>query len=417
MSVDLSSPGFYVSVLAAGSSTEERAPEGRVISLSFEDDEKKPDKLTLSIDNYDLTQFESPLWQPTNVVIFQYGYPGAMSPPRRMKIQKVKGFNPLTVEALGDEAEMNKIRGDGTERWTQKKRSEIVREIAAKYGFKPEQMHITDTEIILPQVTKGVMTDLQLLRSLAEREQFEFYVDHDGIHFHPQNSGQAPLRKITYFTDGTGIIEGYPTLDDDRAPGKPGGFVLKGRNQMTKESFTVRGDDSTSSSRTALAPERTAFTGYDDSAPPAGAQLWTAPTTELTKESAERLARGAYTRQQLKSVGLTLPCRGDASVAAKSVLEIDGLRATLSGLYYVTNAKHDLGAGYKMTLKVRRDGRGAGGAGGGKKTTAPTEARKNAESAPAAEAPVPMKEVRVFDPSTGQFTGTRLVPGGRDSGT
>lgn len=428
---DFSAPGFYVAVRPAGSQHEERVDD-RVISLSFEDEESKADKLTLSINNYDLTQFDSPLWQPGNVVVFQFGYPGAMSPVRRMKIQTVKGFNPLAVEALGDEVQLNR-QPKVDKRWEKVKRSEVVREIAKQYGVPDEKIHIKDTELVLPQVTQASLTDLQLIRALAAREGYEFFIDFDGWHFHPQNLAQAPIRTFTYFTDRTiGEIESIST-EDDRGPGKPGAFVAQGRNPLTKETFKVTGSDASTRDRTTLTSERTAVSAsdiYDDDSraappPPAAgplggvAQDQVGASTEATQEAAQRSVNGAFRQQQMRAVTLSLTCRGDAQLLAKSTIRIDGLGPSMSGIYYVVRVKHDLANGYKMAVKAKRDGKAtAVAAGAFPKTTAPAKAKENpAAKAPDAEPPPPLKEVEaryVVDPVTKTMV---LVPGGRDSGT
>ena len=259
---DRSAPTFWVAVRGPGSADAVDVPRRRILSLSFEDEETKADKLVLTIDNYDLSQFDSPAWQPGNAVIFQFGYPGAMSPVREAKIQQVKGFNPLTVEAHGEESSMNK-RPRTDKMWENTKRSDVVREILQGYGFADIQLFIQDTQQALEQITQGGLTDLQLLRSLAQREGFEFYVDHDGVHFHPRKLDQPPIRTWVYFTDpGRGDILSVNT-EDDRKPGKPGAIVAQGRDPITKESFEVK-VDGTTSTMPALAPERTVV-GPEDS--------------------------------------------------------------------------------------------------------------------------------------------------------
>lgn len=377
---DSVAPGFWVAIRPPRGNGETRVEQTRLVSMDFEDIESMADKLSLVVDNYDLTQLDSPLWQPGNVVVFQFGYPGAMSPVRRMTIQKVKGFEKLTVEAHGDESQMNKVHGDGSERWNQKKRSDVAIEIAKKYGFTDDQIFVQDTEVVLPQITKATMTDLQILRSMAEREGFEFYCDFDGFHFHTQNTKRPPLKTYTYFAEnGRGEIIGYPQMADDRAPGKPGGFIFTGRDPVTKETFTVRGDDATASALTALAPSRTAFSPEDANAPPGLGQLWPTRTTELTREAAQRAAIGTYKRAQLRAVEMSLTLRGDGTLLAKNIIRVLGLGPSMSGNYYVTSVKHTLGAGYRMVAKIKRDGRSEmiGDGSALPATTAKTDAQKN----------------------------------------
>ena len=71
---------------------------GHIMSLAFEDDEKKADKLTLIVDNFSLDHIDSPIWRKGNRVEAQWGYPGFLSPLRSFTIQKVQGSIKLKVE-------------------------------------------------------------------------------------------------------------------------------------------------------------------------------------------------------------------------------------------------------------------------------------------------------------------------------
>jgi hypothetical protein len=122
------------------------------------------------------------------------------------------------------------------------------------------------------------------------------------------------------------------------------------------------------------------------------AQQHVAPTTEVTKEAATRRAQGAYSKQQMRAVGLTLPLRGDGELTAKTVVRIDGLGPKLSGLYYLTSVKHQISGsgGYTMSVKARRDGQSSAvGNEQIRPTTSKTEAKTSPhnESAPTSTTP------------------------------
>lgn len=425
---DRSAPQFLIAVRPPKADYVVRQVESRVTGFSFEDTEAKADKLVLSIDNYDLSQLDSPLWQPGNIVEFSFGYPGAMSPTREMKIQTVKGFNPLQVEALGDETVFNR-RMDTRASWENVKRSDVVKQIVAAYGFTAERVHITDTKLIIDRITQGGMTDLQLIKSLAYREGFEFYVDFDGVHFHPRNLGQKPIREFTYFTDRTGDIISV-SVEDHRVPGNAGKVTVAGRDPMNKETFKVSADDK-STPRTVLAAERTRYTPDDTKDPRATADLSPALASEFVLETAEtteaaalRHAQGRFQKLDMRSVQITLQVLGDPLVLAKSILRINGLGARFSGLYYVLSAKHDLGAGYVTTLKLRREGLNSAALEGPMKpTTKPTEQKVNTEKQPEPEPETVGREagaveVRyVIDERTGEKRAVQTVNYGRSSGT
>ena len=79
-------------------------------------------------------------------------------------------------------------------------------------------------------------------------------------------------------------------------------------------------------------------------------------TSADNQPKAEREAKGQHRKARRNAIRLKLNCIGDPGVNAKSIIEVKGLGARLSGNYYVENAKHTVGDGYRMTLTIRRDG-------------------------------------------------------------
>ncbi|NUP12877.1 MAG: hypothetical protein HOW73_43110 [Polyangiaceae bacterium] len=365
-------PGYIISVGPPGG-TPERVDDVRVLSLTFEDDESKADKLTLLIDNYDLSQFHSPRWRKGNIIYFQFGYIGNLSPPREATIQKRKGKNPMTVEAQGKEAQLNKIHKVRT--FEQMKRSDIARKIAKEYGVRDEQLHIEDTELVLEQMVQASMTDLQMLRDMANREGFQVYFDYDGFHFHRRKLADPPVHVLTYFIDQEGGDLLDFNIEDDGKAGNQGGVVLQGRDPLTKEDIDERADRSTESDRPTLgsvidvidaktATSKDVVATTDVAQARAIAQEVVMPSTETTKAATRRQATGVFLDKQLSALKLTTPCIGDPKFEAKKVAELRGIGQELSGRYYATNAKHELKDDYKMTVTWKRDAK-TGGSGGG----------------------------------------------------
>jgi phage protein D len=344
-----------------------------VISFRFEDDEQKTDKLTLTVDNYDLSALEGDLWVPETILEFQFGYPGAMSPPREAVIQKVSGFNPMTVEADSKDCLMNRIQR--TDRsWENVKRSDVVREIVKGYGYDDDKLHIVDTKVIVDHVTQGRMTDLQLIKSLAAREGFEFFVDFDGVHFHRRSTKDKPIKTLVYFADpGAGDILSISLEVDKRGKQAASAVVLQGKDPKTGEPFKVRADASTTASERAGLADNLANAGTEAKTIEAidgvtgestlvtsaeakqAAQELVGPTSETTQAAAQRQADGAFLKHQLRGAHLTITIVLDALVFAKAVVKLERAGMKLSGNWYVKNAIHDVIAG-TTTIKVGREG-------------------------------------------------------------
>ena len=122
-------PAIRVSIIPEGQPKERLDESHRVLSLDFEDNDNKADKLTLTVDNGDLRNFDDPLWRKGGAVVWQWGYENNWSIPRDAVIQKVTGFTKLKVECLAKSILLHKDKR--ARKWTGLKRSQVVEQIAA----------------------------------------------------------------------------------------------------------------------------------------------------------------------------------------------------------------------------------------------------------------------------------------------
>jgi phage protein D len=386
----------------------------RILSLRFEDDEQKPDKLMLSIDNYDLSHLNSSLWKEGNVIEFQYGYVGRMSPPRTAVIQKVNGFTRLNVEAQSADVLMNRLARP--ERvFKQMKRSDVVREIVKAYGYSDDQLRIEDSGDVLEQITQGPFTDYQLIRQLAWKQGWEFWIDSAGVHFGKRPLDRTPSKTLRYFTEpGKGELLGEPSIELDVSPGqqKVGAVTMRGRDPVTGKPFEVRADDASTTDRTVLQPSRTVqevlvvdaagqVTTRTEPGVVNGTELVT-PTTETTEAGAQKQATAHYAKLQMRAIKLGVPLRGDPNFAAKTVFRMEAIGA-YSGLYYARNVVSDVnpGAVFRQAVKATTDGRGSGAGGGPGGAPANPPASGNPNPGGGGQGSGEMEEVIVVD-SAGQ---------------
>jgi len=360
----------FLSVTLAGAQEPERLDlSTRFLGISYDDDEKKPDKLMLRVDNFDLTEFEQDTWRKGNVIHVSWGYHGEMSPERECVIQTVKGSTELSIEANGKEAVMNRKKKGRT--FLNTTRSGAVKKILKEYNITFAEANIDDTEVVFEQISQAAVTCYEFIRDLARRERFEFFIDFDGGHFHKRRTGQKPQREFVYYIDpNQGDIITW-NIDNDISAGKPGAVNLQGRDPDTKEDVDAKADNTTVTRDGPGAVLESI--GEDDGAAHDVALVASehvAPTTEA-QPAAERKAAGLYTQSQLAAVKLTMTCWGDPNVLAKSIISIGGLGPLFSGNYYVNSVKHDVGSGYTMVIKCSRDGHGkSGGMAGDTKTKA-----------------------------------------------
>lgn len=354
----------------------------RVRRLTYEDKESGPDKLSLLLDNYDFRLSDTSTFATGNVLVFQYGYvDGVMSAPRTAVITGHSGLTELTVEARGKEYLLNTIRR--TRLWRNVRHSDVARELAAENGFPSDAQFIEDSRVYHEQVTQAAMTDGQLLRDMARRNGFEFYIDTAGWHFHKRDLGQRPLRKLTYFTDpGFGDFLKPPTIKGDVTQ-LPGSVTLRGIDPMTKKVIDVKADNASTQGRAGLGADVQADASGDKAsgaaAPAVGfqpvtragamgeiqagvptdkrvAQDHVAPTTAATPADAQKRANAVFEKKSQGALTLAGEIVGDPLFVAKSVVEIAGL-GRVSGRFYTTSVKAVWDTQAVTTFESRRDSR------------------------------------------------------------
>lgn len=357
---DRSSPVFTVTVLDQDGNEEIIRPdEVHVLNLRYTDSEKKADKLALTVDNFDLSNFDSPVWKQGNRLRVSWGYLGRMAPARECVIRSVKGFQKLNVEANGLAVVMNRIQRSTT--FENLTRSEIVRFVARDNGYGDDAVDIQETDVRFEHVVQANMTDAQFLRRLAHQEGVEFYVDFDGLHWHERRLDQNPVKTITWYVDqGQSEVISINIKNDVTA--LPGRVRVRGRDPINRRDISERADNAEDISR-ALLDRKLAVVSPDEGAQ-SGQLLVASESTTSTKpanaEGAKGTATGRFRRAQQQAVKMTLTMIGDPNILAKSVIEVQGIGQRLGGNFYVTEAVHELGpSGYILRLELIKDSTGS----------------------------------------------------------
>ena len=118
------------------------------------------------------------------------------------------------------------------------------------------------------------------------------------------------------------------------------------------------------------------------------------PSAVSREKSIQQEADTRFRTAERTTIKLSMQVVGDPTLRAKSLVEVRGISPLLSGLYYVTEVKHQIsGAGYVCDLALTRDGLG----------TQPTsnvalQGGQRNRSVPVASQ---VREVEIVDPETG----------------
>lgn len=408
------SPVFYVSVLegdrrieidlALVKSRGTVDPEDKIRVLSFEytDSERKADSLKLTVDNYNLRNFDDPVWKTGNFLHVTWGYPGRMAPTRKLVINKVTGFQTLTIEARALSLLMN--RETKNRIFTNMTRSQVVQQVARENGWTA--VDIEDTEVVFPSISQARLTDAQFVQRLARAEGYLFFVDFDGFHYHRRRTGNRPNRVYRWFSDRFGEIINI-TIDNDLTA-KPGGVAVRGRDSTNGQDVAEKAEtshgmnmiselwnpinlttmmvydspkyaseveysshivDQTGEGAAAqpqsVDPSTTVnTTDLTTFQPPVSSQqlpcqAQTRPTSTPSSAAARRQARGAQQRAQDVAIKMKLEAVGDPQQYAKTIFQLEGVGRRLGVKYYVREVVHKIdSSGYTMTLDCVSDGSG-----------------------------------------------------------
>lgn len=364
-------PSISVLLVRPGTDGERIELNDRIVSFEFEDEETKADRAVISVDNWDLKNFDSPVWAKGNRIRVSYGYVGRMAPGRDMIIKKVTGFTTLKVVAYSKAFLMDSIKRTRT--FKNMKRSDAVARIAQENGYDSGSRTIEDTEVVHSTIQQANITDAQFIRRLSRREGFEFYVDHNGLRFASRDIAAPPSRLMSWRSDSTGTILGINILNDvTRQPSK---YLIRGRDRLAKQDFEIEIDPFSDVKETLArvpdaVPAAGPAAGLADSllgtvrrTPAVGQAAAAVISVVLSDEPTAAAARKAFLRKAARrrqaTFKLELQIVGDPLILAKSIVRIEGIGETLSGNYYVKRHRHRIGGegGYTGMVEAIRDGK------------------------------------------------------------
>lgn len=349
-------PIVFVAIEPEGSPKVRVDVSDRILGMEYEDLEHKADKLSLTIDNADLSNFDDPIWRKGNRIHIRWGYAESMSLPRICQIRKVIGFKELKIEALGKEVELNvetKVR-----HFEGLTRAQVARKIAEEWGFRDEALlHIQESRHTREHIVQARMTDAQFMRRLAAKEGFEWYIDHDGFHFHSRRFEQRTTRVLTYHDDPTQTEITDLSIEND-VTRRAGSVNLRTHHPAKRRTIDVNADNLTDVQRKALglvveAPGKTEkkVPGFKSIAHHA-----IGGTTETDPAAAKAKAAADLGKAQQMAVKMKLALPGDPNINAKSIIEVNGIGKRLSQRYYVRSVTHSIQDGYTMSIECISDG-------------------------------------------------------------
>jgi phage protein D len=329
---------------------------GRILSFVYEDTEEKADKVTVELDNNDLSLFDraelagGALWEVS------WGYPGTMSIPRRVVVRKLTGFQTLRLEALSlavllNREVKNRVFRDMT-------RGQAAAQIGRELGYDGPFLDVEEDGDVVPTLSQAGETDARFLRRLAARDHRLFYLDEDGFHFRERRPGREVAHVFTWHNDDRGEVLSINV--ESNLSARVSSVEVRGRDPMRKTTVTEKADKDS--------VERSTLAKVIEMVPKEKGRNYTVleftnqveskrGTGPKTKGSAKREADARFKKAEAGTVKVNMSVVGDPTLRRGQLVEIRGIGRRLSGIYHVSEARHAVTAqSYTCDLKLRRDG-------------------------------------------------------------
>lgn len=344
----------------------------RVLAVSFEDNLKKIDKASITLDNRDLLAFDETHWNTGSHIYVSYGFYGRMSTPVHLKIRKVTGGKELTVEAVNAAAFGLDLKKK-SKTWEHKSYSEVVREVAKDNGILTPT--VQDVEEIHETITQSNQSDGVFMRDLADRQGFDFRIIGSSIHWGERNLAKALTKVYSYYPTKEYEAKIVDFTIDNDITRRPGRVKSEKRDPLDRKTVTETADNQNDKDRDILAgysltagDETGKITLNKEEEPPDDD-----PSTGVTLVGgASKSAKGKFRAAARATVKMTLTLEGDPDTHAGDIVQVVGMGKKISGLYLVKCAKHTIKAkgAYTMTLEISTDGVNTGKKGKGTSLTA-----------------------------------------------
>ena len=355
-----------------------------ITSFLFEDNEEELDVMEVTVTDRNLQFVDDPLFQEGNEIAARFGYVGDLSARKIAVIKEIdydfpeSGDPTIRLKAYD---RGHRLAGKQIQRVWQKPApgilySEIAEQIAREQGLTPV---VTPTVGRHPRVTQGNASDAAFLRDLSTKSRsaggdagYVFFVQDGELHFHPRKLGDPPGLVIEYFTDRSGVLRSFqPSTQGQRMKGSGTETRSIGVDPRKKRHTEYRANDSGTPGRTVLGKKTYLVEGNSgegryrsqESGRIVPSYEHTESRHEKTKQEPGRdRAESRFRETELRQVETTAVTIGIPSLVAKQNIEIRGVGAKFSGIYYCTSVRHVFEGGYSCELKLRRNalGRGAG---------------------------------------------------------
>lgn len=329
----------------------------QLTSLTFESDDSKAAVLTLKITDRDRTFIDDPRLENNKHITFRIGYPNRMCRERTVIIKEVLPVYPdtgnvsLTIKAF----DLSAVAKDNAEpkNWGKKTASEIASAIAKRYGYD-EEIESTNDLPTKDRIQSGRITDMEYLKSLATRLNYDCFVEGTALNFKPREYKGSPAHVFVYFSSGASVLRKFQPHVKSYQPDQ---HAMVGASDKDKKDVAGKSADSGekksgvvvlsvngSSKLSGLASKSIE---PDTSAPKSPTADVTKasrmePTPETSSAKVNEALKGGLGVKENRAVDASADLLGSPDVYLREIVRVEGVGRKHSGNYRVRRVLHEI---------------------------------------------------------------------------
>ena len=261
------------------------------------------------------------------------------------------GKTPATVVVRGFNKLHGASRGRKTRAWLDKKLSEVAGQLAGEHGMG--SCGIDDTKIKQPYIYQANISDLDLLRELAERVGFEVGCDvQDNLRFRLPKTGEGEVAELVW---GDNLKRFKSRMNTGQPVPSVTCVGWDVKQKKTVSGSACQGD--------VTSPMGGAKNSAQHAEAFSGQELYIDNRPYYSQQDAEAEAKGRINQLALQLLIAEAECEGTARAQAGKVVKVTGVGSRFDGKYYIIRARHTLrpnsampDAGFVTYLTLRRTG-------------------------------------------------------------
>ncbi len=311
--------------------------DGALIKFEYSDDDKKPDQLTLTVENNGLDFVDDLRFREGTTFRLRWGYANDVSDLRTVKIVKAKpnfpakGVPTMTLMAWDLRVDMNK--SSKAENHGAISSSAVAAKIAARLGFKDTDIEDSKDARKQARIQPLGTTDILYLQTLANALNWDLYISKDTLHFHHKRFEEAPQFEFTYFTDGTGTLIEFTPEVDMKNPAKAGTASANPKDAKAKTTTPDNGPTMANAQR---------YVVETNAGKKKGVGGVGVPTPETDKKVAGIGGDARKDKIDMTAVKAKMKVIGTPKLRSKMNVIISGVGRTYSGIWRVESTKHPI---------------------------------------------------------------------------